>query len=195
MRRIRGVGGRWHRRVASSLRGLRGLRPLCDAEREFVRREFADSVRLDALRIAGGGHPIGRCAWQPIGALIQMDDACFEGSDPGNALRVTAYPTLAHEVLHVWQRQHRHCVVNVSVDGLWLGITRGAAAYAYDRMAVDPQRMLEQFLAANIEGQGQMYEDYVRSNVSDPDARDARYALIAAYVKAPGQINGYFSKA
>jgi hypothetical protein len=178
--------------VAASLRGLCRPRPLCDAEREFVRREFGDSVRVDALRIAGGGHPTGRCAWQPIGRLIQMDDACFERSDPQNALRSTAYPTLAHEVLHVWQRQHRHCVVNVSVDGLWLGITRGAAAYVYDRMPVDPQRMFAQFLAANIEGQGQMYEDYVRSNVGDPDLRDARYALIAAYVKAPSR---YFSKA
>jgi hypothetical protein len=178
--------------VAASLRGLRRLRPLCDAEREFVRREFADSVRVDALRIAGGGHPTGRCAWQPIGALIQMDDACFERSDPGNALRLAAYPTLAHEVLHVWQRQHRHCVVNVSVDGIWLGITRGGAAYAYDRTAVDPQGMLAQFLAANIEGQGQMYEDYIRSNVADPDSRDPRYALIAAYVKRPSR---YFSKA
>jgi hypothetical protein len=192
LRRTRGVGNRWHRRVAASLRGLRGLRPLCDAEREFVRREFADSVRVDALRIAGGGHPTGRCAWQPIGALIQMDDACFERSDPGNPLCPTAYPTLAHEVLHVWQRRHRHCVVNVSVDGLWLGIMRGAAAYAYDRTSVDPQRMLAQFLAANIEEQGQMYEDYVRSNVADPDSRDARYALIAAYVKAR---SGHFLKA
>jgi hypothetical protein len=187
-----GGGERWHRRVAASLRGLRKSRPLYDAEREFIRREFAESVRIDALRIAGGGHPMGRCAWQPIGALIQLDDGCFEGSDPGDALRLTAYPTLAHEVLHVWQRQHRHCVVNVSVDGLWLGMTRGSAAYAYDRTALDPRRMLTQFLAANIEGQGQMYEDYIRGNVADPDSRDARYALIAAYVKAAPD---YLSKA
>jgi hypothetical protein len=192
LRRTRGIGEGWHRRVASSLRGLRGSRVLCAPEREFVRREFGESVAVDRLRLAGGGHPTGRCAWQPIGALIQMDDACFEWSDPRNALRLSAYPTLAHEVLHVWQRRHRHCVVNVSVDGLWLGLTRGAAAYAYDRTLDDAQDMLAQFLAANIEGQGQMYEDYVRSNVSDSNSRDARYALIAAYVKAPAR---HFSKA
>jgi len=192
LRRVRSAGVGWHRRVAACLRGLRGLRPLCDAERAFVRREFGDSVRVDILRIAGGGHPTGRCAWQPLGALIQMDDACFERSEPENPLRITAYPTLAHEVLHVWQRRHRHCVVNVSLDGLWLGIARGVAAYGYDRTVVDPERMLAQFLAANIEGQGQMYEDYVRSNVAAPDARDARYELIAAYVKTPSR---HFSNA
>jgi hypothetical protein len=121
-----------------------------------------------------------------------MDDTCFERSDPANALCLWAYPTLAHEVLHVWQRRHRHCVVSVSVDGLWLGLTRGAAAYAYDRTLADAQGMLTQFLAANIEGQGQMYEDYVRSNVADSSSRDVRYALIAAYVKAPVR---HFSKA
>jgi hypothetical protein len=178
--------------VAASLHGLRGLRGLGEAEREFVAREFGQSVRVEELRIAGGGHPTGRCAWQPIGALIQLNDDCFEHSQPGEPLRLAAYPTLAHEVLHVWQRRHRHCVVNVSVDGLWLGLTRGRAAYAYDRTVDDPRAMLAQFLAANIEGQGQMYEDYVRSSVGDPDTRDARFELIAAYVRAPGP---HFSKA
>jgi hypothetical protein len=42
---------------------------------------------------------------------------------------------------------------------------------------------LQEFLRGNIEQQGQMFEDYVRSNVTDPKARDARFEQVAQYVR------------
>lgn len=174
------------RSLARCLRGCLRPRPLTAAERAFVRREFGASLDPDSLRLAGGGQPTGRPAWQPVGGLIQVDDRYFEADDPGSPLRELAYPMLAHEALHVWQRRHKRCAVNVSFDGLWLGATRGRDAYCYDRSIATADAMLSQFLRANIEQQGQMFEDYVRSNIAEPGARDVRYALIARHVKSPG---------
>jgi hypothetical protein len=167
----------------SSLRGLRRRRELLEPEREFLRREFADSLDLTTLRIAGGGQPIGRIAWQPMAALIQFADVCFEARDPSRPLRDVAYPVLAHEALHVWQRVHGHYALHVSVDGLWLGLSRGRAAYVYDTSLRDPAAVLSAFLAGNIEQQGQIFEDYVRSNVFQVEARDARFSHVAHYVR------------
>lgn len=177
------------KRVGRCVRGLRRLRALDDHELAFLKREFGTSLPVERLRLAGGGQPTGRCAWQPAGGLIQMDDTLFEQTDPRGALRISAYPTLAHEALHVWQRVHGHCTVGVSVDGLWLGITRGRRAYGYDAGIREPWAMLQQFLAGNIEQQGQMFEDYVRSSIADPALRHPKFALIAEYVRA-GSCNG-----
>jgi hypothetical protein len=170
--------------VQCCLRGLRQARPLHDCEREFLAREFGTSLALHVLRICGGGQPTGRVAWQPFGARIQMHDRCFEQGDPRAPLKLLAYPTFAHEALHVWQRQHRHCALNVSVDGLWLGATRGARAYDYDSTIVDPELMLQHFRSGNIERQGRMFEDYVRSNITTPEARDGRFSEVARYVRS-----------
>jgi hypothetical protein len=160
------------------------MRRLRQSELDFVEREFGSSLPLQRLRLSGGGQPTGRCAWQPFGALIQMDDKFFQACDPSHPLRVFAYPTLAHEALHVWQRIHGQCVVNVSVDGLFLGLTRGQRAYRYDVSDRDPRVMLRRFLAGNIEQQGQMFEDYIRSNIEDEASRDPSFQLIARYVRA-----------
>lgn len=174
------------RSVVRCVRGCLRPRALTSAERAFVAREFGASLDPDMLRLAGGGQPTGRPAWQPLGALIQVDDAYFEDGDPEAPLRTLAYPMLAHEALHVWQRQHKQCAVNVSLDGLWLGATRGHDAYRYDRSITCADEMLRQFLAANIEQQGQMFEDYVRSSIEEPDARDPRYLEVARYVRSAG---------
>jgi hypothetical protein len=166
-----------------SLRGLRRARPLGEHEREFLLREFGSSLSLDKLRMAGGGQPLGRIAWQPMAACMQFADACFERGLPERELQPQFYPILAHEALHVWQRVHRHCALHVSVDGLWLGVVRGRKAYAYDRTLVDAEAVLRHFLTGNIERQGQMFEDYVRSNVDHPTARDPRFAALAHYVR------------
>jgi hypothetical protein len=170
--------------VAHSLRGLFRPRRLLPEERDFLRREFADSLDCDSLRLAGGGQPLGRVAWQPMAALIQLSDGCFDADDPTRAVRQEALPIFAHEALHVWQRVHRHCALHVSVDGLWLGIAHGARAYRYDKQLQDPAALLGEFLAGNIERQGQMFEDYVRSNVHVLRARDPKFAAIAQYVRA-----------
>jgi hypothetical protein len=185
------------RRAARSLRALFEPRPLLAAERDFLEREFGASLDLDALRIAGGGQPLGRVAWQPMAALIQLADCCFEADDPARAIRHEALPIFAHEALHVWQRVHRHCTVHVSVDGLWLGIAHGVRAYRYDTRLAQPEALLREFLAGNIERQGQMFEDYVRSNVHALRGRDPKFAAIAQYVRArvigsdsPGNVAG-----
>lgn len=170
-------------RPVRSLRAFFRARPLRHVERAFLEAEFGQSLDLDRLRIAGGGHPFGRLGWQPMAARIQLSDACFEAGDPAQAVRMDVWPVLAHEALHVWQRIHRHHRLGVSVDGLILGVARGRAAYLYDRGLTDPALLLQEFLRGNIEQQGQMFEDYVRSNVTDPSARDARFQQVAQYVR------------
>jgi hypothetical protein len=118
-----------------------------------------------------------------MAARIQLSDHCFEDSDPARPVRKERWPVLAHEALHVWQRVHRHHRLGVSVDGVLLGVARGRAAYVYDRELTDPALLLQEFLRGNIEQQGQMFEDYVRSNVTEPEARDARFEQIAQYVR------------
>jgi hypothetical protein len=177
------VGGGFVIRAARSLSALVSPRPLTPLEREFLEAEFDASLDLNPVRVAGGGHPLGRLAWQPTAALIQLSDHCFEQADPTRSVRSGALPVLAHEALHVWQRVHKQCAVNVSVDGLWLGVRHGAAAYRYDRSLQDPERVLQEFLKGNIEQQGQIFEDYVRSHVSDRRRRDTRFAAVARYVR------------
>ena len=170
--------------LLASLRGLRTARRLTLRETAFLEREFGSSLQLDKLRIAGGGHPLGRVAWQPVAALMQFADSCFEQGAPARDLRQEFYPILAHEALHVWQRVHKHCALHVSVDGLWLGIASGRSAYAYDRSLLDPDAVLREFRSGNIERQGQMFEDYVRSGVEAPHARDPKFAALAEYVRS-----------
>jgi len=166
-----------------SVRAFFRARALHDIEREFLAEEFGESLDLDRLRIAGGGHPFGRLGWQPIAARIQLSDMCFEDADPSRPVLKQRWPVLAHEALHVWQRVHRHHRLGVSMDGLILGVARGRAAYTYDRSLTDPAHVLTAFLRGNIEQQGQMFEDYVRSNVTDLKARDARFEHVAQYVR------------
>ena len=166
-----------------SLRAFFKARVLHDVERTFLNQEFGASLDLDRLRIAGGGHPFGRLGWQPLAARIQLSDQCFEASDPAQAVRKAVWPVLAHEALHVWQRVHRQHRFGVSVDGLYLGVAHGRAAYVYDRSLTDPELLLREFLLGNIEQQGQIFEDYVRSNVIDPKGRDARFERVAEYVR------------
>jgi len=166
-----------------SVRDFFRPRPLLDVERRFLADEFGDSLELSALSLAGGGHPLGRIGWQPLGARIQLADACFEAADPARSVRESLWPVLAHEALHVWQRVHRHHRLGVSVDGVLLGALKGRAAYEYDRQLVDPAAVLECFLAGNIEQQGQIFEDYVRSNVRSAAGRDPRFAHVARYVR------------
>jgi hypothetical protein len=170
-------------RAKHSVRGLVNARPLLPGERAFLEGEFGHSLDLDRLRIAAGGHPLGRLAWQPVAAIIQLADACFESIHPSGEVRTAAYPVLAHEALHVWQRVHRHCAVHVSLDGLWLGMTRGANAYRYNRQLSEPAALLHEFLAGNVEQQGQIFEDYVSSNIHTQAARDPRFIEVARYVR------------
>jgi hypothetical protein len=170
-------------RPVLSVRAFFKARALHDVERAFLAQEFGESLDLDRLRIAGGGHPFGRLGWQPMAARIQLCDSCFEAADPARPVLQVRWPVLAHEALHVWQRVHRQHRLGVSVDGLILGVARGRAAYAYDRSLTDPGQLLEAFLRGNIEQQGQIFEDYVRSCVTDPSARDARFEHVAQYVR------------
>lgn len=166
-----------------SVRALFRARPLREVERAFLAQEFGDSLDLSRLMLAGGGHPLGRIGWQPMAARIQLADVCFEQDDPEQPVRERIWPVLAHEALHVWQRVHRHHRLGVSVDGLMLGALHGRNAYEYDRLLTDPAQVLEAFLAGNIEQQGQMFEDYVRSNVRSPEGRDPKFAQLARYVR------------
>jgi hypothetical protein len=171
-------------RLFASVGALSRPRPLLALEHAFLAHEFGESLDLSQLRLFGGGHPVGRIAWQPGAAWIQMDDQCFEEDDPGHPVRLELFPVLAHEALHVWQRVHKQCSrFGVSMEGLWLGVARGRVAYEYDREVAEPAELLAIFQRANIEQQAQIFEDYVRSNVTDPSARAAKFEDVARYVR------------
>jgi hypothetical protein len=172
-----------HFQPLRSVRAFFRPRPLLEVERGFLAQEFGDSLDLSRLALAGGGHPLGRIGWQPLSARIQLADVCFENDDPTQAVRERLWPVLAHEALHVWQRVHRHHRLGVSVDGLLLGVLRGREAYAYDSQLADPEAVLGCFISGNIEQQGQMFEDYVRSNVRSSRGRDPKFAQVARYVR------------
>lgn len=170
-----------------SYSGITASRNISVQESSFLEDFFGSSIDVASIRIAGGGHPGNRPAWQPWDYLIQLDDSFFKDDNPSKSINPTVYNLgkLAHEALHIWQREHK--VPVVSWDGLTLGITQGRAAYAYDTTEEDPNRVLQMFLAGNIEQQGKIFEDYVRERLSNNryDPLKSRFEHVARYVIDP----------
>ena len=160
-------------------------RPLDAQEQAFVRTHFGAS--LDALlpRLRLYQRRLGdtRRALSMNGGRIFMPRAFFTQSDPRQPLRLS-HPQIAgifaHELLHQWQRLQG---MPVTRQAAWLQFkalcTRGDP-YAYERCD-DPRRMLQRFVQAQVEQQGQMWEDHVRACVAGQG--DAAGALIAAHVR------------
>lgn len=163
-------------------------RPLLSQERDFARLYFGPS--LDALlptvhlylRRVGDT----RRALSLNGGRISMPRVCFTQGDPRQPL-LLAHPQIAgcfaHELLHEWQRA-RGVAVTRQALGLQLRyLLGGRSPYAYARCS-DAQAMRECFTNAQVEQQGQIWEDHVRACVAGQPAEE--FALLAAEVRAGG---------
>ena len=148
-------------------------RPLDAQEQAFVRTHFGAS--LDALlpRMRLYLRRLGdtRRALSMNGGRIFMPRAFFMQSDPRQPLRLS-HPQIAgifaHELLHQWQRLQG---MPVTRQAAWLQFkalcTRGDP-YAYERCD-DPRRMLQRFVHAQVEQQGQMWDCLLYTSPSPRD--------------------------
>lgn len=165
-------------------------RPLHAQEQDFVRTWFGAS--LDALlpRMRLHLRRLGdtRRALSMNGGHIFLPGGFFRQSDPRQPVRLD-HPQIAgifaHELLHQWQRLQG---MPVTRQAAWLqarALCTRSDPYAYGRCD-DPRRMLQQFVHAQVEQQGQIWEDHVRGCVAGQGGEGG--ALIAAHVRgARGQ--------
>jgi hypothetical protein len=160
-------------------------RPLLPPERDFVRAHFGAALdaQLPGLRIYLRRVGDTRRALSLNGGRISMPRSCFAAGDPQQPLRL-AQPQIAgifaHELLHAWQRERGQ---GVTRQALWLQLRHlcgGRCPYAYARCG-DALAMHDTFLQAQVEQQGQMWEDHVRACVAGAPA--AEFARIAAHVR------------
>ncbi|WP_353235931.1 hypothetical protein [Diaphorobacter ruginosibacter] len=140
-------------------------RPLTESEHDFVRRFFAHSMDELRPRLRIHVRRLGdrRRALSMNGGRISMPRTCFGLGDPGRPLRLSdpwVGGVFAHELLHQWQRLQGR---KVTREAAWLqlkAVCLRRDPYAYEPCG-DAARMLEQFLHAQVEQQGQMWQDYV----------------------------------
>jgi len=163
-------------------------RPLLPPEMAFVQRHFGAALdaQLPTLRLYLRRVGDTRRALSLNGGRISMPRTCFEAGDPRRPLRLN-HPQIAgvfaHELLHEWQRAQGRPVTR---QALWLQLRFalcGHDPYAYERCS-DPQAMHACFAAAQVEQQGQIWEDHVRACVAGRPA--AEFALVAAQVAGRG---------
>ncbi|WP_240939547.1 hypothetical protein [Diaphorobacter sp. HDW4A] len=172
-------------------------RPFTEAERAFVRRFFAHS--LDALqpRLRLHLRRLGdtRRALSMNGGRIFMPRACFVNGDARQSLKLP-HPYVAglfaHELLHQWQRLQGMAVTR---QAAWLQVQTMCLRrdpYAYEGCD-DPARMLAQFQSAQVEQQGQMWQDYVMGCVAG--MADPAFMAVADWVAGKGDERGPITRA
>lgn len=163
-------------------------RALLPSERDFVRAHFGAALdaQMPQLRLYLRRVGDTRRALSLNGGRISMPRICFAAGDPRQPLRLT-HPQIAgcfaHELLHAWQRAQGQSVTR---QAFWLQLRHlcgGPSPYAYARCD-DAQAMRATFVQAQVEQQGQIWEDHVRACVAGAPA--AEFACIADHVQRQG---------
>ena len=160
-------------------------RLLLPEETAFVRRFFGAS--LDALlpRMRVHVRRMGdtRRALSMNGGRIYLPRSFFEHQNPRQPLRLmhsVVAGIFAHELLHQWQRLQGRAVTR---EAFWLHLKAACLRcnpYHYEACA-QPEAMLQRFMAAGVEQQGQIWEDHVRAAVQGQPL--ACMVQVAEYVK------------
>jgi hypothetical protein len=136
------------------------MRPLHEAETEFLQRFFGPSLDTSTIRISSS---LGRRSWSPFGARIGLARRHFRERHAGSEVGLeepNSAAAFAHEALHVWQRQHGRAVTREAIP-LQAGYLLGRFdPYAYEG-SEDPAVMLALFERCNVEQQAKIFEDYV----------------------------------
>lgn len=146
-------------------------RRLLPQERAFVCRWFGQSQGLWlAARVRLGQRRLGdtRRALCLNGGWMSFPKAAFEGQSMRGALLLD-HPSVAglfaHELLHELQRQQG---LPVTFQAFWLQyqwLVQGKNPYSYS-CPCSSRALLRQFWLANVEQQGQMWQDCVQSAVA-----------------------------
>ncbi len=150
-------------------------------EQAFLQNYFADSLDYARIRI---GVSIGQRCWSPFGGRISLTRGCFVGGTSRRSVALQdalAASVLAHEALHVWQRQHGRWV---TLHGIPLQVgyaLRMFDPYRYEH-SDDPAEMLKRFRTGNIEQQGRMFQHYVYESLCRGEL--APYRALARHVAA-----------
>lgn len=167
----------------------RWCRPLLDGESAFVQTHFGTSLQgLDGrLRLHLRRLGDTRRALSLPGGHVFMPRACFEGAQLQGPLRLH-HPVVAglfaHELLHQWQRLQGRAVTR---EAAWLQVKAVCLRrdpYAYTPCG-DAAAMLQAFQTAQVEQQGQMWEDHVRACVAGEPL--SVFKNVAAWVRDPAR--------
>lgn len=164
----------------------RWWRPLLPSERAFILRYFgAEQAHWLALRIRLGLRRIGdtRRALSAPGGWVSLPRSCYEGGHWQQALRLW-HPAVAgifaHELLHALQRRYGR---RVTIPALCLQcqfLLWRKDPYSYSCSPL-PIKTLKHFWRANVEQQGQMWQDWITSAVAGQPM--ASHALLAYAVR------------
>lgn len=161
-------------------------RRLLPQEQAFVRQCFGEAqgawliaqVRLGQRRLGDT-----RRALSLYGAWVSLPKAMYVQSDWRQPLRVT-HPVvaglLAHELLHVLQRKQGLAVTRQAFRLQWRFLCWGQDPYCYSCSGSAIQ-LLRQFWLANVEQQGQMWQDCVQAHVAGQPL--ASHALLTMAVQ------------
>ncbi len=160
-------------------------RSLMPVETGFVQRLFGTALDelLPGMRLHMRRLGDRRRALSLGGGRVYLPRSFFEQQDPHQPLRLAdpgVVGVFAHELLHQWQRLQGRAVTREA-----LGLHLRAACLRrnpYDyQVCADPQQMLQRFVEAGVEQQGQIWQDHVQALVQGRPL--ACMALIAKHVR------------
>jgi hypothetical protein len=160
-----------------------GLRPPTPAEAQFIGQYFGKCIIPSSLNIHVRRIGDTSRALSLPGGFISFPSSYFLGGSGKNSLNLADFlvaGTLGHETLHQLQRQNG---INVTAQAALLqlqdllGISN---PYQYNA-STDPAAMLNTFNQANVEAQGQIFQDYIEADRGGLDVNP--FTQIAAQVK------------
>jgi len=154
-------------------------RSLTSRECAFLAGYFGDSLLLDRISLSVAR---GVRSWSPYGSHIRISHTLLGPTREVALDQPRAASIFAHEALHVWQRQHGRAVSRQGAILQTLHTLKLHNPYAYDRSIVDPDRLLTLFSSANIEQQGQIFQDYVHAERTGQPV--SRFLAVACFVRA-----------
>jgi RHS repeat-associated protein len=160
-----------------------GLRPLTDAETQFIEKFFGSCLDPKTLNLHVRKFGDTQRALSLWPGFTSLPSSTFVGGSGANSINLGdpyAASVFGHEALHQAQRASG---INVTGDALGLQAQYSlhiSDPYQYNA-STDPVQMLNTFLNGNVEQQGQIFQDYLYAFLNGQDV--SAFSLIASYVK------------
>lgn len=156
------------------------MRRLTAEEQRFLSAHFGEALDLTPIRL---GTSLGARCWSPYGGRISLVRNLYTSGQPEASVDLqnpVAASVLAHEAVHVWQRQRGIAVTRRGAVLQALNALEWFDPYAYVPHA-DPRNMLTEFVLGNLEQQGKIFQDYVYRHCQGADV--SAFRLVAAWVR------------
>ncbi len=156
------------------------MRRLTQGEQRFLADYFGEALDLEPIRL---GTSLGARCWSPYGARISLVRKLYREGRPEAEIDLDdpyAASVLAHEAIHVWQRQRGVAVTRRGAVLQALYTAKIRDPYAY-RPHLDARCLLTEFVLGNIEQQGKIFQDYVFLARSGRDV--SAFRQVAAWVR------------